>query len=944
MSIKSNIRPAARKKHPRRSQPPAQKRQIPGAHTHNPGHSYFATGGLKLLGASSLAVGFACLLVRHSGTPPLSLALGGDTVLKLVLIWCGLSIVYFGLGSALSRYSKSMSQSCNRGLRLTCVAGFPLLYIAILAFFRVVDVYHRYFFEVNPKVYICYNMARTVFCGYIVLMAFYLGRLLLKLLRRRGSELSLTPLEYFLTCFWTGAVVLNTGFFLLGYLNTYYYAFAVGLTVIVVGFSGRAVGDLLSTFTAAAVRRHSETDIVEKLLTAMFLGIISIEFFIVLTGQGLFPLAEHDYNTHYFPYLLQVIENHGFWPPTDVWYHNFYSKGNGMTFLCMLLTDPLAIQLVHLSFLSMASLTLFALLKRVSVQSFLPFAAVVMFQAVFIEQQFWAVLFKDHIMNLCLISASFWMLVLLPEKNDSRDNTWLILTILILAGQVVFDSVSFSIMCGFCFGYSLLLLIAGEKQSCSRVLVCGAGCLGAYLVVLALNYFTMGMAENTPWRLWWSLADQARFSRWFSPYLVIIHEEGSAGNHGGIDLPKFKMLLDYSLWQRLMKFNSARFLLPSWKWSLSLCGTALFLYFTNYIRSTGDTLLGFFAHFIKICRFYWKKAIMFLCRQKSSQIKLSSYGRDGEQLPNLNGPFIIGKPSCFSCYLMILTLGVLAVAAILYLFGAGQPISANRYYVFCVFYVVLGATLLWMAVELLCPGGSLRYAAFGLAALAVSGYAVIVALSNASTPSAPARFVSTNPDMVGKIALGKMSLAQGFQKWDALWPPAVEIRNIIGPKTRVRAFHINRYCMAPEAYLESDISFGLKGEWHNIILGPADLAAELLKKQNLNYFLIDTEFPFFDLFIYSDLFQPQNISRFFCIAWHSGSVYLLTWRDQPTCRTEILTTDFIERFQRNIDYSEKVSHNLRELYGRMKYIYEKNDRRRYPVFRDLSLPPVKGWQ
>ena len=59
----------------------------------------------------------------------------------------------------------------------------------------------------------------------------------------------------------------------------------------------------------------------------------------MLLRRGLFPGGSGDYYTHYFYYYLEVLKNHGL-APNDVWYHYYYSKGSGLVFLGMLLTDP----------------------------------------------------------------------------------------------------------------------------------------------------------------------------------------------------------------------------------------------------------------------------------------------------------------------------------------------------------------------------------------------------------------------------------------------------------------------------------------------------------------------------------------------------------------------------------------------------------------------------
>ena len=93
----------------------------------------------------------------------------------------------------------------------------------------------------------------------------------------------------------------------------------------------------------------------------------------LLLLRGLFPGGGGDYYTHYFYYYLEVLKNHGL-APNDVWYHYYYSKGSGLTFLGMLLTDPEAPALTTYPCVVFAAVAIATLAARMAPNSLWPAA------------------------------------------------------------------------------------------------------------------------------------------------------------------------------------------------------------------------------------------------------------------------------------------------------------------------------------------------------------------------------------------------------------------------------------------------------------------------------------------------------------------------------------------------------------------------------------------
>jgi hypothetical protein len=97
-----------------------------------------------------------------------------------------------------------------------------------------------------------------------------------------------------------------------------------------------------------------------------------------LLRRGLYPGGGGDYYTHYFYYYIEVLKNHSL-APNDVWYHYYYSKGSGLTFLGMLLTDPEAPALATFPCVVFAAVAIVTLAKRISPNSLWPTAGALVY-------------------------------------------------------------------------------------------------------------------------------------------------------------------------------------------------------------------------------------------------------------------------------------------------------------------------------------------------------------------------------------------------------------------------------------------------------------------------------------------------------------------------------------------------------------------------------------
>ena len=103
-----------------------------------------------------------------------------------------------------------------------------------------------------------------------------------------------------------------------------------------------------------------------------------------------------------------MIQQGGIWP-NKVWYHYFYSKGSGLFFLGMLLTDPLAPQLVTFCFMAAAAAALYLIVTDIAPRTNWPLACVLLFIGTYLFTPGWGEFEKDHEFNTALILGIIWM-------------------------------------------------------------------------------------------------------------------------------------------------------------------------------------------------------------------------------------------------------------------------------------------------------------------------------------------------------------------------------------------------------------------------------------------------------------------------------------------------------------------------------------------------------
>lgn len=380
-------------------------------------------------------------------------------------------------------------------------------FLTIIAWFQHANVYHLSFFSSGTDILI-YNICRTIFTLFILWIIYALGYLSSQKFIS-ANELSL--LDSTILFFGIGIGLAQVALLLLGLANLYYLPVALVLCLAILFLSAVQFRHFCSELKLQINKQWQNNKLI-------FTGTTSVTLFFLawlLLARGLYPAGGHDYYTHYFYYYLNVINHHGL-TPNDVWYHYFYSKGAGLFFLGMLLTDPLAPSLITYGCVLMASLAIISLMNRTTPRSFWPLFCAILYIAYNLaalngtdggEFQ------KIHEVTSALTVLMLWgisMLACWPTKQ--RRAAFIMIVSVTIAASI------FTQATGIFFGVYFAVLacaawIQHQKQLARQFFLLLTIAIAAVCMIFILNYLVVGIPSDQSLSLMWKIANVERLNQ-----------------------------------------------------------------------------------------------------------------------------------------------------------------------------------------------------------------------------------------------------------------------------------------------------------------------------------------------------------------------------------------------------------------------------------------------
>jgi len=751
-------------------------------------------------------------------------------------------------------------QSSATASRLARVVGggvgffaFVGIFTAVLAYFGLVDPYRSHFFLGGQSA--IYNVARVVFAAYLFWLFTFIGdRTLAGMVGQRplaGTKLH----ERLALSFFVGGAVLTVVMLILGYLYLYWRAVAAGIAIVVVASSYRdfaAVCREANASIARFVRESSRFEVI--LVAAMLIAVVACGGALLLV-KGLYPQGGHDYYQHYSQFYSLVVDNHNVWP-NDFWYHYYYSKGLGVMFLGMLLSDPLAPSLVTFCFVAAAAVAVYSLVDRFCPRTLWPWVAVVLYLALkvhtlgtgfYAANGGWGHFQKPHEINAPLLIAILWMSVgMVRSEGDLRRPWWL------GAAVCSFVVAYFLIISSAIVGLFSLLATAAfffRQRSNATAFFGLAVAAGLGLVsVLALNYLTTGIPSDVAINVWWPIVD----FRWLNEAGTLFDVTNTAFRRAeavarGVSFGDFD-LVDFVR-------NAGRFdILGSWMWG-AVVGTALW-------AATSLALRGRLARFARPV-----------------------------------GSANVAASTVVLAYLI-------AVALFTVVVGTSEPISYVRASSFALPLMVAVAAIVWQLATV-----SVAWPRWGRT---LFGYVVPVALAGLTLVQAyEGQKRTLLPVLANAVRFvdGRYSIYDGYRDqagWPALpnstaiYPGMYEAWKSIGPGHRLWSFNVHSYCMIPGCRVESHLSSKMSARRAEILYGPPEVAKDVLQGEGLNYFFIATRLDIRDPLICTPLFAPDTIREHMGVKWTDGTDALLTWKGPGVAP---LSAEWVDKYRATLKAS-----------------------------------------
>lgn len=803
----------------------------------------------------------------------------------------------------------------GKGTRALLSLALVALLAGVFWWFRAHDVWDVQA-EFSPARMIVWSMLRFVFLLCLGSACLTTGGIVLAARRQQLEELG--TLERLLFCFFTGGAVLRLGMFALGLAGG--YSPGMGLFVML-----PLVALFPFVFDLGGMARDGWSAFRENVLQS-FLCLIPAGAAAAMLGFVYFGHCQYsldgDYLTHYGPYYEAVIRGGGL-APNDVWYQFFYSKGAGLFYLGMLLTDhtgPLLVSFLHF----VAAILLMYVVMRRAGGGVLWALSSAVFLLGMTAWPYDGFFIKHH----CEISAVIFSItacaVLMSAAPRIRSLCWIALVVS-QAGLMVYSLQSGAytmVFIGVCALWALWRREPGLFLRYAVVLVAAGA---ASVLVMLYNHAVTGLYEITPFRVFLPFWNQETFSRWVSPYLMFYLSEGSSADLGTIGITG--MLQNVVMYAKL--FRLEKFFFARWFWALSFLTVGLAV----WSRLGGDLGRGAFG-----LRLSLKSGAPVPVPGQDCMLRVPYSDREfvASAVDRQEADAVRGR---MLRLVLIPSFGMCLLVFLVYLL-VNQPVSILRLSEFASIYV----TLFIFSVFVICHSMIREALPNRLVGVLIPILIALTAFSWTAQNSRNSRVTKPLKFAAGLIAPNALASDD-----PAVGEACPLIREAAGREGRIASLNLSvEYgsLFLQHPGLMTEISYAFGNRWHELVFSPPAEARKAFQDLGVNHFLVNLDAPFFGVLPFSPLFSEESLRANFRIVWCAESRYLLTWNDQGQGLPEFFLGEWKENLQRAMPSVIKKggSNYGQALYDRMRELYELNHHAQHGIVRPAGMKRVEGWQ
>lgn len=419
--------------------------------------------------------------------------------------------------AARTRTLLATSNASEVRIRGAATAGFLL----VCGWFRWAEAWRDHYFDAGGWLYLANNFFRLVATAYLVWLHCALGFMGLRIVERGGRVISSNALERLAIAFFTGAAIVHFIMLPLGLSGLFHRWLVCPAASLAIALA--PMTPLRAALAGAATQRSFGSRSLVAMAAAAAAGLL-------LLCKVVYPNTSHDLAAHYFPYYESVMARADV-GPNDIWYHYYHTKGSGGVFLAIFLTDMLGAQLASAAYFAASAIVIYVCLRDATGDrdwALLGLAIYVSALAPGVGE-----FEMQHVVTMAHASGMILLVKTAAARAEIRTINGFLL------GAVGASWVLHAPTAVAFFGATLFLLaiaaaIRKEWSLIRSYAIAIAWASSAWLVLAAVSRHQTGMLDIVPFRPFWHHADQEALSRWISPYLMVLLEEGSRPEIGSV--------------------------------------------------------------------------------------------------------------------------------------------------------------------------------------------------------------------------------------------------------------------------------------------------------------------------------------------------------------------------------------------------------------------------
>lgn len=331
----------------------------------------------------------------------------------------------------------------NRQTLIGCF-GALALYLLLTVYLGTIDVFNSHFESVGPAM-LFYNVCRSLSILYFVWIVIGTGWLVKEWLEKRAVTFTLGWWNGHMLSFLVGMSSLNIILFVLGLCGLYYRGVVLAITSPVLVYS---YPTLIRSLKEGLERvkifwGNPRADGSHRLLFITLLVSFCTLSSVLLLTRVLYPgQCGNDVYEHYLPYQRLVIQNHGL-APNDVWMQFYYTKGAGLTFLAMLISDDLGSQIANFVLLLFCCALIFSIVRHLTLsRKWGALVSIVGLSCFLFSNPQWGAFQSHHLGVMAYLLGTTWFAIFSLDRSDENLKAWFGFWILLGVAQTIFSAVS----------------------------------------------------------------------------------------------------------------------------------------------------------------------------------------------------------------------------------------------------------------------------------------------------------------------------------------------------------------------------------------------------------------------------------------------------------------------------------------------------------------------